>query len=181
MGLVNRGRSQSSIEWNFSVLSSSQHLKQLQMDSKGLSGLWKAVNYCHLLGDLWTTSWGSVSVLPPEGQLLVIPLCLWSSESMALWNHPIAMWPRVLKGESSLLVQRVKDQCCHGSGLDCCYGVGPIPGPGTSTWCGHDQKNFFWKLDSALVGKTVGKLVFSYTVDGNEKWYNSYGRNFCNI
>ena len=153
MGLVNRGRSQSSIEWNFSVLSSSQHLKQLQMDSKGLSGLWKAVNYCHLLGDLWTTSWGSVSVLPPEGQLLVIPLCLWSSESMALWNHPIAMWPRVLKGESSLLVQRVKDWHCHGSGLDCCYGTGLIPAPPpqkkllmgeTFHWAIMDTQLHFW-------------------------------------
>ena len=39
------------------------------------------------------------------------------------------------------MAQRVKDLASLLQCLGCCYGMGPTPGPGTSTCCGDHQKN----------------------------------------
>jgi len=38
------------------------------------------------------------------------------------------------------VAQWVKDWCCPCGGSGCCYGMGSIPGPGTSTCCGCGQR-----------------------------------------
>ena len=46
---------------------------------------------------------------------------------------------KIGKGILSWL-SRLRIWCCHCSGLGGCYGVGLIPGPGTTTYHWHRQK-----------------------------------------
>ena len=80
------------------------------------------------------------------GQTHSTKVTLTPSVSSRKRNHKPYRWPEAESRSShqpcgfKFTAQRLRIQHCHCSGLGYCCGIGLIPGPGTSTFCGHGWK-----------------------------------------